>query len=247
MKSILKLEIFPGKIVYLNCLLEEVSLADEIFNPPNAPLVEIKIKKEKESHSRNMDKIDIFDAAIFIVTLHYRANKLYACNRTKIEKLLAIADLIAIKAGKRLFPQYPIFINSCGIGYCVLAKDPVRFPMDNIIDGIEPSLRSYTSDGPLIELQEVAFIPEMYSRAVLPEKQRKLLEDVFCKFGAYSAKLIGSTMDEFKDYIKSSEMHSPNSKYTVDEQKAKIFFMSNDQILETNFIAKYINEYQYEL
>lgn len=247
MKNILKIENFSGTITYLHYPLEKIFVVNKISQLSGTFLVEIEIKK-KENRLRNMDNIDIFDAAIYMVALHYKAKKSYACNRTKIEKLLAIADLITINnSGKKLFPQYPIFINTCGIGYCILAKNPVQFPMDNIIDGEANSLTSYSLDDPLIEIDEETHIPEMYLEYTLTENQKKLLKDVFCKFGVYSAKFIGSTMDDFKDCIRSNEVHFQNSKYTVDEQKARDFFISDSQILEANFIAKYIKEYQCEL
>lgn len=193
--------------------------------------------KEKgcvQGHMVSID-IDIFEAAKYVVCLHYKADTEYTCNRTKIEKLLAIADLIFIKSGKRLFPQWPIYINSCGIGYRALSTDSFLFPIDNIMPGED---LSKFIDNFRIKLNNQQDIPSTYETELPDENKRKVIEDVFCCFGAYTAKLIGSTIDEFKEFIQGGDASDE-----VDKEKAMAFLSEDSDLVKTNIIAKFICEY----
>ena len=239
MQSLKEADIINHSKVLLRCLLgKEVYIICGNIGTENT--------NEKERSDRQMKGIDLFNAAIYMVGLHFKAEKPYTCTRTKIEKLLAIADLIAIKSGHRLFPQHQMYINSCGIGYCVLAKDALRFPMDKIIDG--ETLSPAFTDEPQLEIDQTRDIPELYSTSIDSEKIRLLLEDVYCSYGKYSAKLIGTTMDEFKQRIESDDLESISLKHIVDAQKAQLFFNNEkEQLLSSNRIAMYIARYQVEL
>lgn len=196
--------------------------------------------KEKGCAWKDMDNIDIFDAAKYIVCLYYKVDKPYTCSRTKIEKLLAIADLVFIKYSKRLFPKWPIYINSCGIGYRVLPTDSLLFPIDNIKTG---NSCTEFSDKLTINLDNERDIPSMYAIDFPEGNERKVLEEVFCRFGACTAKLIGSAIDEFKIYIQSDMVSDSGLKDKVDVEKATEFFTHDNGLLKTNAIAKFIAEY----
>lgn len=196
--------------------------------------------KDRERVEEDMDNIDIFDAAKYMVCLYYKADKLYTCSRTKIEKLLAIADLIFIKHAKRLFPQLPIYINSCGIGYRVLSTNSFLFPIDNIISG---ECQKEFADNITIKLNAEQVVPQIYEIEFPEENARKVLEGVFCHFGAYTAKLIGSTIDDFKEQLQYDGSISD----MVNIEKAKDFFSQGNEVLKTNNIAKFIAEYNLEL
>lgn len=200
--------------------------------------------KERECKGEgmdNIDNIDIFNAAKYIVCLHYKADKQYTCNRTKIDKLLAIADLVFIRHSKRLFPNQPIYINGCGIGYRILATNSYLFPIDNMING--DSRADFSDNLVVILSDDNREVPSMYSVSLPDGPQRKVLEDVFCRFGAYTAKLIGSTMDEFKGFLKSDMSCDTDSNDEVNVERANVFFTHGNDLLKTNVIAKFIAEY----
>ena len=234
---------FQSNFAIIKChyyLLKIVRATGESIDPSTAVLVELTTIKR--GRCCEMGKTDIFEAAKYIVALHFIANNRYTCNRTKVEKLLSIADLILIKNGSRLFPNTPIFINACGIGYCVLAQDASIFPMDNIISVSNEGSRDKGSEIMLDRKNEKA-VPDAYKTTSIDSNTKHLLESVFLKFGAFTAKEIGTLMDEFKGRIQSTEQNSDNLKYYVDAEKAKAFFESDCEILRTNLLAAFIVSY----
>ncbi len=189
--------------------------------------------KEKGCRVTHMSEFrNIFDAAKYLVRLHYISEPSVACSRTKIEKLLAVADLIATKNGEALFPDYPIYINTCGIGYGVLASDPYDFPMDNIMPEPSVEVGAERSFRLTFDENKTKNIPDRYTNANVDAKTQKILRYVFCELGGYKAKQLGGFIDEFKDKIKSE---TPiNGKFHVDRNRVKTYFLnsSGDNIVE---------------
>ncbi len=246
MKIYLKTDAKSSTIICMGDFGENVDiLSGVIFDHPHPTIV------HTERSDKVADNINIFDAAKYLTSLFFETKNKYTCNRLKVEKLLAIADLVAIKNKDKLFREYPIFINSCGVGYCVLSAHPESFPMDNIITGTNDAQDSLLPESPqtisITSLNSDAPIPDTYKvEDVFNENIKKLLKDVFLNFGMYQAKAIGGTMDLFKENIQSQESDEKYNKRFIDEEKVRTFFAKPlESSLSSNAIVKFIFEYTY--
>lgn len=156
-------------------------------------------KTKKGVHMTN-----ILDAAKFIIQLYYKTGEKYHCSRTKVEKLLSIANLIAFKNNTKLFEE-EIWVNRCGVGIPVLS---VFFFSDIVAGKVEEESKHIE----LSEINENVQIPTMYNLySTIGFTERELLTNVFLRFGAYDALIIGQAFDEFKGEIcvenKSNQEH----------------------------------------
>lgn len=233
--------------------IDELCLSEDIFFSATAKMSDVCIEVKRERNDESMRTDDIFDAAKYIVALHFQASRNYSCGRTKIEKLLAVADLISQKKSDSFFPQYHLYINACGIGYGILAKLPNYFPMDNIIAEQDGETNRYNGketiplDVEPIQCDEKKQVPEKYVVDIKDHTLKEVLKDVFCMFGAYTAKQIGTTIDEFKEELKSAEPDPQNMKYYVSNERVRTYFASkNSELYRTNAIVRYITDYQLE-
>lgn len=167
-------------------------------------------------------KENLLDCAYFIISLYYLTDKKYMCTRTKVEKLLAIADLIAIYYFKNSLFEEKICSNDCGIGFPVLSR---YLPSEIIMATDE---RCKYSDEPINFNYDYdkSKIPDLYSQRPLPcERTRGLLINVFRRFGSYSPVTIGKAIDSFKEKIISKTDREYN-RFTIDEKLTQDYLSS---------------------
>ena len=131
---------------------------------------------------KNVQMINIVDAAKYLVQLYYKTGSRYHCTRTKIEKLLSIASFVELSHDRDLFIDKNV-INPCGTGYPVLAN---HF-FGDIIDGTEKENNCAIKGVCVDEHIQIPAIYEIDDCTPIPEYMCNLLSDVFFKFGNYGA------------------------------------------------------------
>ena len=181
-------------------------------------------------------------AARFLTTLFFKSKYEYHCTLPKIEKMLAIADMIGMKNGEDVFVE-KIYIKNCGVGF-----DQLGWPSDIINKRDRISLTTSEDDKPL---NDVSFIdtdefgnekkiPLIYLyNTGLPESYCELLKKVFVNFANYRASTLGKQIDEFKSYLC---VEDENEKGYIDANKLKDFFGSvNGDLAAINNVYEFIS------
>ncbi|MBE6771084.1 MAG: hypothetical protein E7547_02930 [Ruminococcaceae bacterium] len=191
-------------------------------------------KEEKGVHMTN-----VLDAAKFIIQLYYKTGEKYHCNRTKVEKLLAIANLVAFKNNDRLFDD-EIWVNRCGVGIPILS----HFLFSDIIEGKENDSSKIIDSSEIDNNNQFPIIYNLYSS--IGPKEQELLKSVFLEFGAYDPLILGQAFDEFKNEINVDNLLSQEHPL-LDKERAYAFFnsISMRQQIKNNIIVKYIVNYDY--
>lgn len=159
-------------------------------------------------------KISAFDGANFIIQLYYKTGQKYHCARSKVEKLLSIAGFVVMAKNAESLYNENIVLNSCGTGF---AEFPGYFPPD-LIEGTEKETNAPLEEQILQSLDESAVIPLAYNELSddLEEATKKLLENVFIKFGNYGSDKLGKAIDEFK---KEVAVKDSNGRLIIDPKK----------------------------
>lgn len=166
---------------------------------------------------------DVVDAANYIIQLFYKTKPQYNCNRTKIEKLLAIADLVFMSQNETLFPE-EIRINTCGVGVPILAN----YLLSDIIDSNTIEDCNSISES---QIDDALHYPPIYNtRNELSEFVKTLLKNVFLAFGNYSARKIGECFDDFKHLIATKKANNGQEWAIINKEKAFDFLSKNDLI-----------------
>lgn len=161
------------------------------------------ILKEQEC-KRNMSKV--LGAANYLVQLFIKCDGKYGCTKTKLEKLLCIANIKYMKDGKELFEEN-MCIRRCGIG---ISYDFPTYLLGDIVisnESIKGELNDSTNN-PIDEscIKDILFNPQ-YNEFVdmLTNDDKEALLKVFLAFGGYSSLEIGNALDDFKYELSESK------------------------------------------
>lgn len=176
--------------------------------------VDVKRRKDK-----NMGNIGA--AARYLIRLYFKTEPKYQCSRTKIEKLLSIANYISIRQQDQMFNE-TMYVNQCGTGFPVVAW----LFREDIMDGINDD------SGIIIDpnfIDENAYCPDIYDSDYPLGDREDLLKKVFLSFGACSAKHLGIEINGFVKEISITREDLPRP--IIDYEKAAQFF-ENDEVLE---------------
>ena len=240
------------------CLFFDCNLTGPIFFDES--LEEDKRRETKMTKSNKNELVSLKDAAYYLVQLYFQVQttnsnsnkwtttknnvvKSYRCTRTKVEKLLAIADLIGIKLQKNALFSDEIIINSCGVGFLRISDMLVG----EIIPGTEDE--ENTLNGVLkTEFKSSQPYPPRYkpSSKFTPFAKR-IIKDVFFRFGNYSAHYLGEALfDKFKNELKSDNPINDTDKYAIDSTKAYDFFTNSKNDSTENELINYIFNYSIE-
>lgn len=191
-----------------------------------------------ENKIKGVYMVNIFDAANYIVQLYYKTGDKYYCSRTKVEKLLAIANLIAFRNDSKLFDE-EILVNRCGVGIPVLAT----FLYSDIGTGTLETNQHINQD----EYSEDEKYPISFKlSSELFSCDKELLFRVFMRFGAYNAWEIGKAFDEFKDMI--SEPNPDNEEHPIVCFDLANKFLNDDNKYSSflnNEIVEYVTNYRF--
>ena len=217
------------------------------------------VEKKDVVKDREMETINILDAANFVIQLYYKTTRVadgstdadikkglwdnkdkakYRCTCTHIEKLLVIANIIAFNNKKALFEQ-DMLVNKCGVGIPILRD----FYYSTIIDGV--------SDNELIDKNNINFdanFPSLYElRGKMDVHSEEILTDVFLHFGAYDAGALGKMFDEFKCCIAMPNFKDENHPL-ISLELAKEYFQTADvfENVKQNEIFKYIKSFTFK-
>ena len=191
---------------------------------------------KRQGSMKNMvcaEEINILEAAKFVVQLYYRAEQKYHCTLTKVEKILAIADLIVMRDGTELFSD-KIVSHDCGVGFPILSN----FLYSNIVSGEDEQSQPITC-----ALDENIDIPKMYQISDdFPKYVKDILTNVFREFGDYTAKDLGLSFNVFKETLLSSEVI--DNEKVIDSKKVQEHFKNkNDLFLSKSSVYKFVYTY----
>ena len=241
------IEINPNNVKGMNIELLSATPPDQsdlfVFNNGqainldcNKVLYNSKIKDKLKEEKRKENKMsNVINLAKYMIQLFYKTDKKYHCSRTKIEKLLSIAYVISAKNGYVLFGD-KISVNHCGTGIPVLAG----FILSDIIIADNTNKRIEQN-----EIKDDIPYPKIYKENEdLSDEDKKIITDVFLRFGAYDTKKLGNEIDVFKNEI--SEIDSEDSDLRILNFEKTATFFSNEQNNVSNSddsVVKYIFTY----
>lgn len=177
---------------------------------------------------------DIIASARYLIRLYFQTKIKYQCSRSKIDKLLSIANFISIKEGNQMFDEI-MSVNQCGTSFPMLAW----IIREDIMDGINEDFNMIDIDS----IDENGYYPEFYESDYPIEDKKDLLKNIFLRFGSTSTKELGLQINEFINEISSIVEEGPRP--IVDYEKVKEFF-HNDEMLEKysdNKIISFIKEF----
>lgn len=177
---------------------------------------------------------DIIASARYLIRLYFQTKIKYQCSRSKIDKLLSIANFISIKEDNQMFDEI-MSVNQCGTSFPMLTW----IIREDIMDGINEDFNMIDIDS----IDENGYYPEFYESDYPIEDKKDLLKNIFLRFGSTSTKELGLQINEFVDEISMTkdDFHRP----IIDYEKAKEFFQ-NDEMLEKykdNKIISFIKEF----
>lgn len=178
--------------------------------------------------------VNIVEAAKYVVQLYYMTGQQYHCSLTKVEKILAIADLIIMRSGKKLFSN-EIISHDCGVGFPILSD----YLYSNIIEG-NPEQNNFIG----VDFDDTIEIPRLYAienPEAIPNYLRLLLNDVFRQFGDYTAKDLGLLFNVFKDEILS--VQTINGEHFIDPVSVQNYFQTVDNNKLTSSLYNFIYTY----
>lgn len=196
------------------------------------------IKNNTRYVCQNEQMINIVDAAKYLIQLYYKTGCRYHCTRTKIEKMLSIANLVSLKSGEALFVEKNV-VNPCGTGFPILAS----FLFGDIVEGREDET---CLEIPKELVNESAVYPPFYeidNYSLSSRNVSQLLLDIFLKFGNYDAKTMGILCDAFKCSIATNEPGS--DRRIINNEAVKPFFdtCAYDDKYKNNEIISFIVNY----
>jgi hypothetical protein len=168
---------------------------------------------------KNMGNIGA--AARYLIRLYFKTEPKYQCSRTKIEKLLSIANYVSIRQQSQMFSE-TMCVNQCGTGFPEVAWLFREDIMEGINDDSGVILNSNFID-------ENAYYPDVYESDYPLGDKEDLLKMVFLSFGACSAKYLGIEINGFVKEISKDTEDFPRP--IIDYEKAARFF-GNDELLE---------------
>ena len=137
---------------------------------------------------------NVLGAANYLAQLFIKCDGKYGCTKTKIEKLLSIANLIYMKKGELLFDEN-ICIRDCGVGirfnFPAHLCGNVVLPSSSVVEGvpISPS-----------DINENITFSSQFNIDVhlLNDNDKDALRSVFLRFGNYESQTLGDKINEFK-------------------------------------------------
>ena len=175
----------------------------------------------------------IIASARYLIRLYFQTKIKYQCSRSKIDKLLSIANFISINQGNPMFNE-TMSVNQCGTSFPVISW----LIREDIMNGINEDFSIIDIDS----IDENAHYPEFYESEYPLEDKKELLKNIFLRFGSTSTKELGLQINEFVDEISTIVDGVPRQ--IIDYEKAREFFQS-DEMLEKysdNKIVSYLCE-----
>lgn len=181
--------------------------------------------------------VKILGAANYLVQLFVKCERKYSCSKTKLEKLLSIANLKCIKNGNKLFDEKVIEIKDCGVGLSY--NFPTYLCGDIVLALLNDKNNKATSPKrqiPETDINNSIKHNTQYDKDVndLTEEDKKCLLNVFLEFGAYDSSILGSLLDEFKYELVNNQVDGEK----INFKKCQSFF--NRKSDTNNEILKYI-------
>lgn len=177
-----------------------------------------KFNLKNKEKTKKMTKF--IGTANYIIQCFIKCTDDYSCSKTKLEKLMVIADLKCMKNSQRLFNE--IIVNKdCGLGFSY------EFPRHLCGDIVIGQLESEEKKIDRQKLNVNGVCNSLYEAGInnLSSDERQLLDSVFLEFGAYSRDQLGRLLNEFKNELLSENV--------VDLEKCVELFAS-----EKNFSNK---------
>lgn len=196
--------------------------------------IELKLKNLNNYSS----SVDVVDAAYYMLQLFCKTEGKYNCNRFKIEKLLAIAQLVFMRHNRTLFAD-DILVNNSGVSIPVL----VYYVFCSDIKGKKPDNGKKIDE---IEINNLAIFPSIYRiKNEIPEFVQDLLKKIFLKFGNYSEQNLAEIFNTFTWLISTSKSDFSNRKVEViDCYKTFNFFDSEIAVKKyQNDIIDFVDKY----
>lgn len=160
----------------------------------------LALEKFMEQEQHEVDKL-----ACYLVSLFYKTDRKYFCNRLKIKKLLTIYKLSAINFDSDCF-HYIFYVDDQQVslsGYvsCIVDRD-VYFNIGTVNGKtqIKSEDNKEFFDG---NFNETVSVPNKYivNENEIDKIKRDLLETIFRKFGSYSFRDLDDMLNEFSHEI----------------------------------------------
>lgn len=141
----------------------------------------------------NKLNVNLKEATNYLIQFFYRTGKKYSCTNTKIGKLLSIVAFVYARKGEMVFAEPVLRYSRCGSTVSGLQR----------FMGLEAYIAfTYQDDKQRIEseLDDMAVVPEIYKDVdSLSDSVKTVIEDVFRKFGSYSAFDLGQCINPIID------------------------------------------------
>lgn len=224
------------KILTDDGLLLHISINEgDCFYSTDAIVKILKSSTCVEEKGKKM--LNIQQTAKYMVQYYYYTGQRFSCTNAKIEKLLSISSLIAMRFNKRLFAE-PICNKSCGVGYPQIGE----VLLSDLTDGTETLEKRID-----LEINKNLFCAPYYIVDInLNKYEEVLLTDVFLEFGAYDSKELGHKIDDFKNEIMTYD--SPYRQVIDDVDRIRNFFSDENKkvLYKDNIVFTYISTYQME-
>lgn len=144
---------------------------------------------QKNMHMVELN-IDLTELANYLIQFFYKTDERYTCTRTKIGKLLSIAQFYyVVKKNKKLFRECIYKYGDCGTSI-----NELKLVIDRDV-----YLRPEYMDAPIkiseSEIKSICNPPSKYQQIChLPDEGKNIILDVFIHFGAYSASDLGKLL-----------------------------------------------------
>ena len=191
--KILTLFDFNGTIQIINLSnnRNKIEVKMGVYAEPDCILELLQDKMCENSDVQNLVEIhvNLRESANYLIQLFYQTKKRYSCTRTKVGKLLSIVAFVYAKSGKKLFDEAIFKYDNCGTSINELK---VYIDRDVYIQ------YQYEDDCQYINsefLHHEDIIEKHKDIDSVDDTLKKVIEDVFRNFGAFSAYDLGQCIN----------------------------------------------------
>lgn len=179
--------------------------------------------------------VDLISATNYLILLFFKSGQKYTCSRTKIGKLLTIVAFTYAVEKKLLFNEKVYKYGNCGTAINeILDKYDRDIYISNPIDDNEQTISF--GDKTINDLDE-SIKREYGDNLKLDISVKRRIDDVFIKFGSYSASRLGDCINciiNIDDIIINDEVQFENL-YLLSQNKDLL-----DKISDLNPLVRYV-------
>lgn len=189
---------------------------------------------------------NLYGIVSYLISLFYRTNCKFECSRRKINRLLTIYKLCCDKNGYDCFED-KFYIGepySYVLGINFIPREVYCRYFYDEYDENSLFFECILKEDDVSCIENMPFMYKQFIKGIkISEESKKLLEDVFKKFGGFKFQKMANDIDEIMENIPTIKMLDIMEH--IDKDKINDFFedKNNNQIYKNNIVFQFVKNY----